>query len=175
MPPPAPVILVAIQLINLIVSKVQAPTSAVAMVQLAMANINVAPVLRLILGAQMPVLAPPLINMPAPAQVTPEVPAPLAMVSIPNVLANLLILGHQEPANAPQLINTPAPALATPAAPAPPAAENINPVHAQAAITGMVAAVMPIRVLTKAMGHIAKYTVAMGRWLVSVPLGWTSM
>ena len=96
MPPPAPVILVAIQLINLIVSKVQAPTSAVAMVQLAMANINVAPVLRLILGAQMPVLAPPLINMPAPAQVTPEVPALLAMVNILNVLVLPVMNGKME-------------------------------------------------------------------------------
>ena len=96
MPPPAPVILVATQLINLIVSKAQAPTSAVAMVQLAMANINVAPVLRLILGAQMPVLAPPLINMPAPAQVTPKVPALLAMVNILNVLVLPVMNGKME-------------------------------------------------------------------------------
>ena len=96
MPPPAPVILVAIQLINLIVSKAQAPTSAVAMVQLVTANINVAPVLRLILGAQMPVLAPPLINMPAPAQVTPKVPALLAMVNILNVLVLPVMNGKME-------------------------------------------------------------------------------
>ena len=66
------------------------------MARLAMANINVAPVLRLILGAQMPVLAPPLINMPAPAQVTPEVPALLAMVNILNVLVLPVMNGKME-------------------------------------------------------------------------------
>ena len=80
----------------MIVSKVQAPTSAAAMARLAMANISVAPVPHLIRGVQMPVLAPPLINMPAPAQVTPKVPALLAMVNILNVLVLPVMNGKME-------------------------------------------------------------------------------
>ena len=76
------------------------------------------------------------INIPAPAPATPVVPAPLAAVNIPNVLANPLIPGDPVLVNAHQLTNTPAPVRATPAALAPPAAENIPPAPVPAAMNG---------------------------------------
>ena len=53
----------------------------------AAANTRLAPVHLLILGATVLALAQALTNTPAPARVTPVVPAPPAVASIPNVLA----------------------------------------------------------------------------------------
>ena len=79
----------------MIASKVQAPTSAAAMVRLVIVNINAVLVLHLILGVPLPTLAPaPVhINMPAPAQVTPEAWAQLAEASIHRVLVPANIVG----------------------------------------------------------------------------------
>ena len=98
MPPPAPVILVAIQLINLIVSKVQAPTSAVAMVQLATANINAVLVPHLIRGVPptTPAPAPQLINTLAAAPAIPAAPALPVMANIKNVIAPQAMNGKME-------------------------------------------------------------------------------
>ena len=104
------VILVVTHLINLIASKVQAPTSAAAMARLVIVNINAVLVLRLILGVLQPTpaLAPVLINTPVPAQVTPAATATLVMDCILSVSVLLLILGVPSitPVLAPALINT---------------------------------------------------------------------
>ena len=85
------------------------------------------------------VLAIRAINIPAPVQATPVVPAPLAAENIRNALVPLLILGATVLALAPQLINMLAPAPDIPAAPVRLAAASILNAIAQTIILGMVA------------------------------------
>ena len=91
------VILVVTHLINLIVSKATAPTSAGVKVQLAIVNINAVLVLLLILGVPSitPVLAPALINTTVLAQVSQEVTAHLATANIILAVANPDTFGTQ--------------------------------------------------------------------------------
>lgn len=128
--------------------------------KLAAENISLVLVKHLIRGAVVVALATVIINTPVPEQEKAAPARPVAE-NISNVPVHLLIRGAVVLALVPQFTNTPAPAPDIPAAWVPPVAVNMPPVPAPAATSGMVAAVTSIHVLTKVMGHIVKYTVAM--------------
>ena len=118
----------------------------------ATANINLALAIRVI-------------NTPAPAPVTPAVPALLVAENTRNALVNRLILGHQEPVNVHQLTNTLAPAPAIPVALALPAVVNIQNAPAPAAMSGK----MVVARNKSSMVQLAICIIAMVRWLALMP------
>ena len=101
------VILVVTHLINLIVSKATAPTSAGVKVQLAIVNINAVLVLLLILGVPSitPAPAPQLINTLAQVPVIQVVQVLPVMANIKNAPANQAMNGRMAPV--PKLVIAP--------------------------------------------------------------------